>query len=152
MVLIKEYSEILEGNKSSPKKAPNEWFGWAALLDSLLIGQTLRESVLWCYSMKTTVRISFLRLLLVKILWSGSNLQLLLLAFHIMNCVLYVQHDNVHAYPSPGRGGVSACKLFLTIYAPPLMPFCPKKVSNQGPGPTPRNGLARIKHFTHGAV
>jgi hypothetical protein len=30
--------------------------------------------------------------------------------------------------------------------------FCPKKVSNQGPGPTPRNALARIKHFTHGAV
>jgi hypothetical protein len=27
-----------------------------------------------------------------------------------------------------------------------------KKVSNQGPGPTPRNALARIKHFTHGAV
>jgi hypothetical protein len=28
----------------------------------------------------------------------------------------------------------------------------PKKVSNQGPGPTPCNGLARIKHFTHGVV
>jgi hypothetical protein len=27
-----------------------------------------------------------------------------------------------------------------------------KKVSNQGPGPTPRNGLARVKHVTHGAV
>jgi hypothetical protein len=33
-----------------------------------------------------------------------------------------------------------------------LVAFCPKKVSNQEPGPTPRNALARIKHFTHGAV
>jgi hypothetical protein len=30
--------------------------------------------------------------------------------------------------------------------------FCPKKVSNQGPRPTPGNALARIKHFTHRAV